>query len=163
MRTSAPTRPRKVHSTRDAQAWASLAAFPCSSSPQHDHYVGSCWGPHLVWDVRCARHKAPLAKGPIPPIREKCPAGTKGVGRRATKWRGDPNESHLRDPPVSSSQSPLHSGRPGAGIPRCVSLLVLSPQIPLRWAFVGAIRKTAAPQSAFIAVQTSAAFVRRKR
>ena len=37
-------RPRKVHSTRDAQAWASLAAFPCSSSPNHDHYVGSWLG-----------------------------------------------------------------------------------------------------------------------
>ena len=36
-------RPRKVHSTRDAQARASLAAFPCSSSPQQS--LRLCRGP----------------------------------------------------------------------------------------------------------------------
>ena len=37
-------RPRKVRFTRNAQAWASLATLPCSSSPNHDHYVGSWLG-----------------------------------------------------------------------------------------------------------------------
>ena len=30
-------RPHKVRCAQDAQAWASLAALPCSSSPNHDH------------------------------------------------------------------------------------------------------------------------------
>ena len=81
----------------------------CSSPPQHDHYVGSCWGPRLVWDVRCAHRKAPLAKGSIPPIRGKCPAGTKGVGRRATKWRGILTEAIFGIP--QSRPRKVHSTR----------------------------------------------------
>ena len=37
-------RPHKVRCAQDAQVWASLAALPCSSSPNHDHYVGSWLG-----------------------------------------------------------------------------------------------------------------------
>ena len=40
-------------------------------------------------------------------------------------------------PGSSSSQSPLRSGRPGVGIPRCAPLLVLSQPRPLRWVVVG--------------------------
>ena len=40
-------------------------------------------------------------------------------------------------PGPSSSQSTLHSERPGVGIPRCAPLLVLSQPRPLRWVVVG--------------------------
>ena len=76
---SAPTRPRKVHSTRDAQAWASLAAFPCSSSPQHDHYVGSCWGPRLVLFMY---HVGPDASSGRGGHRGRSPLYQKRVGGR---------------------------------------------------------------------------------
>ena len=41
---SSGRRPHKVRCAQDAQVWASLAALPCSSSPNHDHYVGSWLG-----------------------------------------------------------------------------------------------------------------------
>ena len=34
---SSGRRPHKVRCAQDAQVWASLAALPCSSSPNHDH------------------------------------------------------------------------------------------------------------------------------
>ena len=39
----------------------------------------------------------------------------------------------------ASSQSPLRSGHPGVGVPRCAPLLLLSPRDPLRWALAGAL------------------------
>ena len=50
------SRPRKVHSTWDAQARASLAAVPCSSSPQQS--LRLCRGPHIR---RC---QPPFTRGP---------------------------------------------------------------------------------------------------
>ena len=92
-------------------------------------------GKARVRPVSIAPKGSPCGKGPIPPIRGKCPEGTKRVGTLAPKasegierWSPDAvGMFHclLRNPSVSFVDSSLYTKEP---LVRCIILLFMKPR-----------------------------------